>query len=81
MKDIKHSRVYYVPPKTLLKCTTNYTKHFWARPSMHLVCGTRHSMEECEALCTRLAIMVDGTMRCIGSQSAIKNSYGAGDRE
>ncbi|KAK2095997.1 ATP-binding cassette sub- A member 13 [Saguinus oedipus] len=32
------------------------------------------SMEECEALCTRLAIMVDGSFRCVGSPQHIKNS-------
>ena len=27
---------------------------------------TSHSMEECQALCDRLAILVDGTLKCIG---------------
>jgi ATP-binding cassette subfamily A (ABC1) protein 3 len=27
---------------------------------------TSHSMEECAALCNRLAIMVDGQLKCIG---------------
>lgn len=31
------------------------------------------SMEECEALCTRLAIMVQGQFRCLGSLQHIKN--------
>ncbi|KAL4826796.1 hypothetical protein H8958_010416 [Nasalis larvatus] len=35
---------------------------------------TSHSMEECEALCTRLAIMVNGSFRCLGSPQHIKNS-------
>ena len=26
---------------------------------------TTHSMEECEALCTRIGVMVDGTLRCL----------------
>ncbi|KAH0521446.1 ATP-binding cassette sub-family A member 13 [Microtus ochrogaster] len=34
---------------------------------------TSHSMEECEALCTRLAIMVDGSFRCLGPPQHIKN--------
>uniref|UniRef100_UPI00398F68CF ATP-binding cassette sub-family A member 13-like n=1 Tax=Pristiophorus japonicus TaxID=55135 RepID=UPI00398F68CF len=38
---------------------------------------TSHSMEECEALCTRLAIMVNGKFRCIGSPKHIKNRLGA----
>lgn len=28
---------------------------------------TTHSMEEAEALCTRMAIMVNGEFRCLGS--------------
>ena len=36
------------------------------------------SMEECEALCTRLAIMVNGRFRCLGSQQHLKNRFGAG---
>ncbi|XP_071594787.1 ATP-binding cassette sub-family A member 13 [Heliangelus exortis] len=36
---------------------------------------TSHSMEECEALCTRLAIMVNGSFKCLGSPQHIKNSW------
>ncbi|CAH2306169.1 ATP-binding cassette sub-family A member 12 [Pelobates cultripes] len=39
---------------------------------------TSHSMEECEALCTRLAIMVRGKFQCIGSLQHIKNRFGRG---
>jgi len=35
-------------------------------------------MEECEILCGRLAIMVDGTFRCLGSPQHLKNKYGEG---
>ncbi|ETE60815.1 ATP-binding cassette sub-family A member 12, partial [Ophiophagus hannah] len=34
---------------------------------------TSHSMEECEALCTRLAIMVNGHFQCLGSLQHIKS--------
>ncbi|XP_041450578.1 LOW QUALITY PROTEIN: ATP-binding cassette sub-family A member 17-like [Drosophila obscura] len=34
-----------------------------------------HSMEEVEALCTQLAIMVDGQIHCLGSQQRIKNKF------
>ncbi|XP_059511525.1 ATP-binding cassette sub-family A member 13-like isoform X2 [Stegostoma tigrinum] len=37
---------------------------------------TSHSMEECEALCTRLAIMVNGKLKCVGSPKNIKNRFG-----
>lgn len=36
---------------------------------------TVFSMEECEALCTRLAIMVNGSFKCLGSPQHIKNRY------
>ncbi|KTG45579.1 hypothetical protein cypCar_00012024 [Cyprinus carpio] len=36
------------------------------------------TMEECEALCTRLAIMVKGQFRCLGSLQHIKNRFGKG---
>ncbi|CAG7716860.1 unnamed protein product, partial [Allacma fusca] len=39
---------------------------------------TSHCMEECEALCSRLAIMVDGRFRCLGSPQHLKNKFGEG---
>ncbi|XP_043381517.1 glucosylceramide transporter ABCA12 [Chelonia mydas] len=39
---------------------------------------TSHSMEECEALCTRLAIMVNGRFQCLGSLQHIKTRFGRG---
>ncbi|XP_053782062.1 ATP-binding cassette sub-family A member 13 isoform X8 [Desmodus rotundus] len=39
---------------------------------------TSHSMEECEALCTRLAIMVDGRFRCLGPPQHLKRRFGDG---
>lgn len=35
-------------------------------------------MEECEALCTRLAIMVNGQPRCLGGPQHLKNKFGQG---
>ncbi len=32
-------------------------------------------MEECEALCTRVAIMVNGQFQCLGSVQHIKSKY------
>ncbi|KAG7263275.1 hypothetical protein CRUP_000329, partial [Coryphaenoides rupestris] len=34
---------------------------------------TSHSMEECEALCTRMAIMVNGRFKCLGSIQHLKS--------
>eukprot|EP01097_Dermamoeba_algensis_P002695 TRINITY_DN2067_c0_g2_i1.p1 TRINITY_DN2067_c0_g2~~TRINITY_DN2067_c0_g2_i1.p1 ORF type:complete len:272 (+),score=55.67 TRINITY_DN2067_c0_g2_i1:118-933(+) len=39
---------------------------------------TSHSMEECEALCSRIVIMVNGVFRCLGSPQHLKNKYGEG---
>ncbi|XP_043218216.1 ATP-binding cassette sub-family A member 7-like [Amphibalanus amphitrite] len=39
---------------------------------------TSHSMEECEALCTRLAIMVNGQFKCLGSLQHLKSRFGDG---
>ncbi|OTF77724.1 hypothetical protein BLA29_011478, partial [Euroglyphus maynei] len=39
---------------------------------------TSHSMEECEALCDRLVIMVNGRIRCIGSPLHLKRKFGNG---
>jgi ABC-type multidrug transport system ATPase subunit len=36
------------------------------------------SMEECEALCTRLAIMVNGHFKCLGSTQHLKNKFAMG---
>merc|ERR1712130_154135 len=40
--------------------------------------GTTHSMEECEALCHRLAIMVKGQLRCLGTPQHLKSKFGKG---
>lgn len=39
---------------------------------------TSHSMEECEALCNRLCIMVNGHFKCIGSTQHLKSKFGQG---
>jgi len=39
---------------------------------------TTHSMEECEATCQRLTIMVDGACRTIGTLQEVKTWYGTG---
>ncbi|EDW39007.1 GL13853 [Drosophila persimilis] len=53
-------------------------RHVWnvlssLRDSGKAVLLSSHSMEEVEALCTQLAIMVDGKINCLGSQQRIKN--------
>jgi ABC-type multidrug transport system ATPase subunit len=39
---------------------------------------TTHSMEEAEALCTRIGIMVNGQLRCLGTSQHLKNRFGQG---
>jgi len=39
---------------------------------------TSHSMEECEALCDRLAIMVNGQFQCFGTNNHLKNKFAQG---
>nr|CAD7413641.1 unnamed protein product [Timema cristinae] len=39
---------------------------------------TSHSMEECEALCNRVAIMVNGQFMCMGGNQYLKRKFGQG---
>jgi len=39
---------------------------------------TTHSMEEAEALCSKMGIMVAGEFKCFGSSQYIKDKYGTG---
>ena len=41
---------------------------------------TTHSMAECEALCSRVGIMVNGSFRCLGTPQQLKSRYGDGYR-
>ncbi|RWS10623.1 ATP-binding cassette sub-family A member 1-like protein [Dinothrombium tinctorium] len=39
---------------------------------------TSHSMDECEALCGRISIMVNGEFKCLGSFQHLRNKFGKG---
>lgn len=39
---------------------------------------TTHSMEECEALCSRIGILVHGRLKCLGSSQHLKTRFGNG---
>ncbi|XP_046362068.2 uncharacterized protein LOC124139094 isoform X1 [Haliotis rufescens] len=39
---------------------------------------TSHSMDECDSLCSRLAIMVNGRLMCLGSAQHLKTKFGDG---
>mmetsp|Transcript_1922 Transcript_1922/g.3362 ORF Transcript_1922/g.3362 Transcript_1922/m.3362 type:complete len:186 (-) Transcript_1922:183-740(-) len=43
-----------------------------------LILLTTHSMEEAEALCTRIGIMAKGQLRCVGTAAHLKARYGKG---
>lgn len=58
-------------------------RHLWnmickIRSTGKSIVLTSHSMDECEALCTRLAIMVNGEFKCIGSVQHLKNKFSKG---
>eukprot|EP00455_Lapot_gusevi_P052020 TRINITY_DN7870_c0_g5_i1.p1 TRINITY_DN7870_c0_g5~~TRINITY_DN7870_c0_g5_i1.p1 ORF type:complete len:341 (+),score=73.75 TRINITY_DN7870_c0_g5_i1:73-1023(+) len=46
--------------------------------SQHSVVLTTHSMEECEATCSRLGIMVSGRLAVLGTPQHLKSKYGTG---
>ena len=39
---------------------------------------TSHSMEECEAVCSRVGIMAAGALRCLGTVQHLKSRFGEG---
>lgn len=58
-------------------------RHLWniikaVRQMNTTVLLTTHSMEECEALCTKLGIMVSGQFKCYGNIQNIKSKFGKG---
>eukprot|EP00483_Globobulimina_turgida_P000952 UN00954 len=57
-------------------------RHMWEFISTTMagrcVILTTHSMEECEALCNRVGIMVNGQLKCIGTAQHLKSRYGKG---
>ena len=53
----------------IMSCATKCL--YSAHPCTYVFCGS--SMEECEALCTRLAIMVNSRFKCLGSIQHLKN--------
>ena len=76
------------PPVILLDEPTSgvdpHARHFlWdivrgVTSSGHSVVLTTHSMAECEALCSRVGIMVNGSFQCLGTPQELKSSYGGG---
>jgi ABC-type multidrug transport system ATPase subunit len=72
--------LYLDEPSTGLDPETR--QGFWEivsalRPGRCIVLTT-HSMEEADALCSRIGIMTNGALRCIGTPLHLKNKFGAG---
>jgi ABC-type multidrug transport system ATPase subunit len=58
-------------------------QHIWhiiqkIKSPSRLILLTTHSMEEAEALCSRIGIMAKGSLRCIGTAQHLKAKYGKG---
>ncbi|WAR31434.1 ABCA2-like protein [Mya arenaria] len=58
-------------------------RHLWSVIERQTSRGTAvvfssHSMEECETLCDRLAIMAAGRLRCLGTLPRLKAQHGSG---
>ncbi|XP_057605511.1 phospholipid-transporting ATPase ABCA3-like [Hippopotamus amphibius kiboko] len=48
----------------------------WTRESGKAIIISSHRMEECDAFCTRLAIMVQGKFMCLGNPQHLKSKCG-----
>ena len=56
----------------------NVVSELAVRKGLSTVILTTHSMEEAEALTTRIAIMVEGRLKTVGSNQQIKQKFGQG---
>ncbi|KAG8470313.1 hypothetical protein KFE25_008734 [Diacronema lutheri] len=57
-------------------------RHMWAvlgaEASRRAIVLTSHAMEECEALCHRVAVIAGGRLRALGGLQALKSRFGHG---
>ena len=64
-------------PRTMANCFASPSRILFFQQKAGLIFTFLYflfcSMEECEALCTRLAIMVNGQFKCLGSAQHLKN--------
>lgn len=56
----------------------NVISHISSSKAHSTIILTTHLMEEAEALCTKMGIMVNGAFKCLGSVQHIKSKYGLG---
>ncbi|OLQ04316.1 Elongation factor G [Symbiodinium microadriaticum] len=78
---IGHSQMLFMDEPTAA-VDAGAKRHLWKvinkRASDQTVVLTTHSMEEAEALSSRMAIQVKGSLRCLGTTMHIKQKYGTG---
>ncbi|XP_040358150.1 phospholipid-transporting ATPase ABCA3-like [Ixodes scapularis] len=72
-----YARIRGIPESHIPLVCTALAKLFYFH--MHLDKTLRtYSMEECEAMCSSLVIMVNGRFCCLGSPQHLKNKFGSG---
>ena len=63
----------------IIKKFSNYLKKKKLKKDK-IVILTTHAMEEADILSSRIAVIVDGELKCIGTSLYLKNKYGDGYR-
>nr|KAF6439585.1 hypothetical protein HJG63_000034 [Rousettus aegyptiacus] len=74
---IMYARLRGIPERHISAYVENTLRGLLLEPHANKLVRT-YSMEECEALCTRLAIMVQGQFKCLGSPQHLKSKFGSG---
>ncbi|XP_065780156.1 phospholipid-transporting ATPase ABCA3 isoform X3 [Muntiacus reevesi] len=74
---VMFARLRGIPERHIGACVENTLRGLLLEPHANKLVRT-YSMEECEALCTRLAIMVQGQFKCLGSPQHLKSKFGSG---
>uniref|UniRef100_A0A8C2RYL8 ABC transporter domain-containing protein n=1 Tax=Capra hircus TaxID=9925 RepID=A0A8C2RYL8_CAPHI len=71
---IMYARLWGIPETKINNYVKKSIQIFLKLHIILVFCST--SMEECDALCTKLAIMVKGKFMCLGSPQHLKNKFG-----
>uniref|UniRef100_A0A3Q2H1J1 ATP binding cassette subfamily A member 3 n=1 Tax=Equus caballus TaxID=9796 RepID=A0A3Q2H1J1_HORSE len=74
---VMYARLRGIPERHIGACVENTLRGLLLEPHANKLVRT-YSMEECEALCTRLAIMAQGQFKCLGSPQHLKSKFGSG---
>lgn len=61
-----------------MELNRNSNPHFLPRAGQSSFILTSHSMDECEYLCNRIAIMASGRISCLGTYSQLRDKYAQG---